>query len=442
SGDNAPIANGSEKFPVVVFGHGFLIGSGSYKWLADSLARNGFIVAFPNTEGSVSPNHDAFGKDLSIVCSKIIELNDDASSLFFGRLLRKAAVGGHSMGGGASFLAAASDNPDIYALFNFSAAETSPSAIDAAASVNVPSLVLSGSRDCIVPADTQLKMFNNIPATNCKVYVNVTDALHCQFADNNFTCSAGQLLTGCNSSPLNPAQVFEKTISLLLPFLNYHLKDNCTQGELFLDKYNSITATSKIIQCPPPAPCGPLPVEMLFFTGEYDGIQNVLKWKIGEAIHFKRFELQKSDDAQNFTTIYSITTNNMNVAGREYLSIDAFPFSGSNFYRLKLVDADDSFTYSEVINVRSALRKLIVTRIYPNPIKNVFRLDLTSQSNVEAHIQILEFSGKEIFSKLYTILQRNSSVTIDASSFKPGVLMLLLKSETGEILGSYKLLKL
>lgn len=191
AGNNTAIAPGLEKFPVVVFGHGFLIGTGSYKWLGDALARKGFIAAFPNTEGSIAPNHAAFGKDLSVVVSKLIALDVDAASPFFGRVLNKGAVGGHSMGGGASFLAAASGNTDIRLLFNFAAAETNPSATNAGLLVNMPSLIFSGSRDCIVPPQTQLGMFNNIPSANCKAYVNITDALHCHFADNNSTCSAG-----------------------------------------------------------------------------------------------------------------------------------------------------------------------------------------------------------------------------------------------------------
>src|SRR4051812_5158954 len=71
AGYNVPIASGTLKFPVVVFGHGFLIGSSSYKWLADSLVKTGYIVAFPNTEDGVLPSHLDFGLDLSFLCTRI-----------------------------------------------------------------------------------------------------------------------------------------------------------------------------------------------------------------------------------------------------------------------------------------------------------------------------------------------------------------------------------
>lgn len=442
SGNNTPIAVGQEKFPVIVFGHGFLIGTGSYQWLADSLAKNGFIAAFPNTEGSITPNHGEFGADLSVVCSKIIAFDADATSPFFGRVSNKGAIGGHSMGGGASFLAAASGNASIKALFNFSAAETNPSATTAASSVQVPTLIFSGSRDCIVPPLTQLEMFNNIPAGICKVYVNITDALHCQFANNNFTCATGQLFTGCNSSPISASQVFSKTASLLIPFLKYHLNEACIQGELFEANFNAMPATSKILTCNPIPSCGPLPVILLEFKGQFDGKQNLLNWKTGETINLKNFNLQKSSDGQNFETISAIPSKVSNSTGQDYNFTDAFPFQGYNFYRLKIIDLDNSFAYSEIINVRSKVSKTYISSIYPNPVKDVFQVNINSLSRMKARINIIEFSGKEISSKLYSLQEGKSIVNIDATSFKAGVFMIILKSESGEILGNYKLLKL
>ena len=441
AGNNKPIANGNERFPVVVFGHGFLIGTGSYQWLADSLARNGYIVAFPNTEGSISPDHLAFGKDLSVVCSQIIKFDEDMSSIFFGRVLNKGAVGGHSMGGGSSFIAASLGNSDIKTLFNFAAAETNPSAITAASSVNVPSLIFSGSRDCIVPAQTQQQMFSNISSKNCKAYINITDALHCQFADNNFTCATGQIFSGCNSSPLNKTEVFGKTVSLLLPFLNFQLKGVCAQGAVFENNFNNMAATTKILECADLRACSPLPLQLLFFKGKWYGNTNVLNWKTTKEDNYKNFELQKSANGQNFETISSISITSGSSNGN-FIFTDAFPFSGSNFYRLKMVNADNSFSYTEIINVRSDVRTLIISGIYPNPFTNNFQVKISSATSLQSRIEIVDFSGRRIFSKVYVLGEGDSKIEINGSSFKSGVYMILLKSPSGEFLERYKLVKL
>lgn len=247
AGNGTPLATGTEKFPVIVFGHGFVMPVTAYTWLADSLVKYGFIVALPSTESSFSPSHDNFGKDLAFLCQRITSLNDSTASFLFGRVSSKSAAGGHSMGGGCSFLAM-NQNTAINALFNFAAAETTPSAKTAALSVQKPSLIFSGSSDCIVAPAQQLEMYNNIPYT-CKTYINITNALHCQFGNNDATCALGQLTSGCNSSSITPAIVFEKICYLLVPYLKYYLKADCAAGVEYQSHYNAINGVTKLQFC-------------------------------------------------------------------------------------------------------------------------------------------------------------------------------------------------
>lgn len=266
AGNNTAIAPGTEKFSLVVFGHGFLIPAGSYSWLGDSLSRQGYIVAFPATEGTISPNHTAFGEDIAFLCRHLPTLHDSSGSFLQSRISNRVAAGGHSMGGGASFLAAAG-NTGIQALFNFAAAETNPSAKAAAITSNMPSLIFSGSRDCIVPDSNQLRMYLNIPYP-CKTYVRITDALHCHFANNNSTCASGQFFSGCNSSPLTAAIIFEKTTQLLIPFLDYYLNNQCGSNTLFENRLTAMNGISFQRSCTAdPFTC--IPSEYIF-TGNGD----------------------------------------------------------------------------------------------------------------------------------------------------------------------------
>ena len=247
-GNNVPLASGTMQFPVVVFGHGFVIPTSSYKWLGDSLSKYGFIAVFPSTESTFSPNHAAFGTDISFLATSVTSLNDSSGSIFFGRVKKRAAVAGHSMGGGCSFLAAASANPIVYSIFNFAAAETNPSAQTAAAQVNLPALIFSGSSDCIVQPSIQKGMYTAIPYS-CKTYINITGAVHCHFAANDGTCGAGQLFSGCNSSSITASIVFQRVTSLLIPFLNLYLKEECTSSDLFNERYALLTGAIKERVC-------------------------------------------------------------------------------------------------------------------------------------------------------------------------------------------------
>jgi predicted dienelactone hydrolase len=143
AGDNTPIAPG--VFPLIAFGHGFVMVWSAYQNFWETLVPEGYILAFPKTEGSILPNHADFGKDLKLLITKI-----QASGA--GNIIPKASIGitsaimGHSMGGGSAFLAA-QNNAAITTLVSFAAAITNPSSVTAAQQVSVPTLLFSGVND-------------------------------------------------------------------------------------------------------------------------------------------------------------------------------------------------------------------------------------------------------------------------------------------------------
>lgn len=192
-GADMPTADG--QFPVIVIGHGFVMGTDAYTYLWQHYAPLGYIVALPNTEAGFSPDHETFGQDLAFVASDLLAANEVSSSPFYQHVLPKAVLMGHSMGGGAAFLGAAS-NSDVAALVTFAPAETNPSAIAAAPSVLVPTLVFSASEDCVTPIpDHQGPMYEALTVP-CKAFVNITGGGHCSFGDESFTCSFGELTCG------------------------------------------------------------------------------------------------------------------------------------------------------------------------------------------------------------------------------------------------------
>lgn len=70
AGNNVSVETGA--FPVIVFGHGFAMAWDAYQNIWEDLVPQGYIIAFPRTEGSLipAPDHDAFGKDLAFLITK------------------------------------------------------------------------------------------------------------------------------------------------------------------------------------------------------------------------------------------------------------------------------------------------------------------------------------------------------------------------------------
>ena len=239
TGENVELANGG--FPVIVFGHGFLMAYEAYANFWTELVPKGYIMAFPTTEMSLSPAHEELGADIRFVADEVLNLNNNESTILYNSIHAKIALMGHSMGGGASLLAS-ENNANISTVINFAAAETSPSAIMAAANVNVPALIFSGEEDCVAPEiENQIPMYEAINS-DCKTLIKVKNGGHCYFADNNFACNLGETFCG-NDFVITREEQHETTFAFLNLWLDYTLYDN----EHALVEFNETILTSDLV---------------------------------------------------------------------------------------------------------------------------------------------------------------------------------------------------
>jgi len=175
---------GEDTFPKIIFGHGWLMSPNNYTQLAEFYASEGFIVALPYSESGLFPNHNEFALDLIFLVSAIDFENSNVDSPIYQQVKNEAIVSGHSMGGGASLLAASQSNV-FDTVVNFAAAETSPSAIDSAGEIQIPALLFAGSNDNITPpSSNQEPMYQNI-SSNYKSLVTLINESHLGITDND-----------------------------------------------------------------------------------------------------------------------------------------------------------------------------------------------------------------------------------------------------------------
>ena len=138
------------RLPIVALGHGWLQSADRYADTMRYLASWGIIVVAPNTHRSVFSSQQGLALDLSRALRAVAH-----GQLGGGRVrgdLRRMGVLGHSTGGGAAVLAASKDKA-IKAVVTVSAAETKPSAVEAAGLVEAPSLHLIGGDDTFAMSD-------------------------------------------------------------------------------------------------------------------------------------------------------------------------------------------------------------------------------------------------------------------------------------------------
>lgn len=179
-----------EALPWVVFGHGFVMPTTDYDDLATALTTAGYVVLMVETETGFGPSHADFGMDLAYV---VAHASSDVGELE-GVLGDRVALMGHSMGGGAAWLAAAQLGSAVDALVGLAPAETSPSAIAAGADIVAPTMVISGSSDVVTPpSEHHEPLYASASSAECRSWVNLVDGGHCGFADDGTLCDFGEI---------------------------------------------------------------------------------------------------------------------------------------------------------------------------------------------------------------------------------------------------------
>jgi predicted dienelactone hydrolase len=212
AGQNTAVAAG--EFPAIAFGHGFLQAISKYASTMSHLASHGFIVAAPTSQGSLFPSHGAFADDLNAALTWLVAQDTNTGGRFANHVnTAKLGLSGHSMGGGASVLAA-SRNPAVTTVANLAAAETNPSAATAAAGLTKPLMLVAGSQDGTAPpASHQRKIYQAKPAP--KQLRTITGGFHCGFMDSNSTF--------CDSGSITRAAQLQLTRRLLTDWFKYYL---------------------------------------------------------------------------------------------------------------------------------------------------------------------------------------------------------------------------
>jgi hypothetical protein len=161
-----------------------------------------------------------------------------------------------------------------------------------------------------------------------------------------------------------------------------------------------------------------LPIKLTSFKGEAQGRNNRLTWATSSEVNFKEFVVERSADGKSFAAVGSPVPTKGVSTGSNYSFIDFNGAAGTLYYRLKSVDNDGTFEYSDVIAIKSSLAQTENVVIYPNPTTGP--LTVQHAAGLEkATISLIDLGGKEI--KLLNIEKNSTSTSLDLTELKAGV---------------------
>jgi hypothetical protein len=280
-------------------------------------------------------------------------------------------------------------------------------------------------------------MYNNIPAT-CKTYINITGGTHCQIANNNATCTFGQLTSGCNSSTITVDIFLNTSLYLLLPFLDYQLKGNCYRGITFIDRYNNITGiTSKQNTCVPPV-CSPLAVNFINLSGRYSNGKVYLQWDTEQEGNVTEYAIEKSEGGISFTEVGRKTASGNSQS--HYEAEDPLPFPLSSYYRIKALNTDGSFKYSNIINITTPQSAVYFSGVFPNPVRNAAGITIHTISDADITLQMISATGSLVYQEMIRAGRGSVTHNFSVRKFSAGLYTLIFRNRDGEIIRKERVL--
>ncbi len=142
--------------------------------------------------------------------------------------------------------------------------------------------------------------------------------------------------------------------------------------------------------------CLLLPIDLLSFTGWYNGIENELHWATATEINSAWFDVQKSLNAIDFYSIGMVEAAGYSLAELNYVLLDDDPIEGINYYRLNMIDFDGSAEYSETIAIRVDGDGNPAFIVFPNPTNNVLNFSINVNQNQNVELVICDVLGRKM----------------------------------------------
>ena len=159
-----------------------------------------------------------------------------------------------------------------------------------------------------------------------------------------------------------------------------------------------------------------LPVSLLYFKAEALDKSVFLSWSTATEQNNAYFIIERSSDGKNFEPIENIKGqgNSSKIVTYEYT--DNNVSDGTYYYRLKQVDVNGDYGYSEIKQVTLASENII--SIYPNPNNGSFTISATAAGNYE--VSISNILGQVVYSTSITsesLVEKNIQTSLAKGTY-------------------------
>ena len=268
--------------------------------------------------------------------------------------------------------------------------------------------------------------------------------------------------------PSNPTEIFTGSWnqSAFIPYLSFrtsgindkfdnilisgNVKDNIHGIQYYSDSftvygnpgnYNSSTSDTDVLNASDHLPVyavfdfadNPAPVELVSFIGAANGNQVDLHWETATEVNNYGFEIERStfSPGTDWKSIGFIKGNGNSNSPKYYNYTDRnIQRSDSYYYRLKQIDNDGTYKYTNIININVSLpNKYYLSHNYPNPFNPETKIDFSIPQKQMVTLKVYNTLGKQVAELVNEVRDAgNYSVIFNGSNLPSGIYIYRLQT--------------
>jgi hypothetical protein len=173
-----------------------------------------------------------------------------------------------------------------------------------------------------------------------------------------------------------------------------------------------------------------LPVMLKSFTAQVKNQTSFLNWQTAQEINTSHFEVEYSNNANEFKKVVTLEASGNSNSLKNYSLQHSINKEPIHYYRLKMVDKDGKFTYSNVVKLKAATKALDV-EVYPTIITNQATVSITATEKAKARIIISNVQGQVIKNSNLNVAVGSQTQMVDFTNLSKGMYLLtvLLNNE-------------
>jgi hypothetical protein len=163
-----------------------------------------------------------------------------------------------------------------------------------------------------------------------------------------------------------------------------------------------------------------LPITMEYFKGRKQGSINLLSWKANCTSTSVLFEVERSMDGRNFSSIGNINATQARCAS-PFDFLDNHPLPGTNYYRLKTTEMDGNVAYSKVVTLFTKNSGIEIVSLVPTLVDKANAiLNVSSYRDSKVDLFVTDVQGRIIRKITASLAAGNNILNINVSNLAAG----------------------